>query len=75
MFKPILAGACALLVCAAASAQQYPTKPVTMLVPYAAGGPTDTVARVMGIAMGSRSGRPSWSRTGLARAASLRPRR
>ena len=56
MFKPILAGACALLVCAAASAQQYPTKPVTMLVPYAAGGPTDTVARVMGIAMGKPLG-------------------
>jgi tripartite-type tricarboxylate transporter receptor subunit TctC len=51
MFKPIVAGAFAMLVCGAASAQQYPTKSVTMLVPYAAGGPTDTVARVMGIAM------------------------
>jgi tripartite-type tricarboxylate transporter receptor subunit TctC len=30
---------------------QYPVKPVTMIVPYAAGGPTDTVARVMGVAM------------------------
>src|ERR687888_2508689 len=29
-----------------AGAQQYPTKNITMLVPYAAGGPTDTVARV-----------------------------
>ena len=35
---------------------QYPTKPVTMLVGYAAGGPTDTVARVMGVAMGKPLG-------------------
>ena len=34
-----------------ATAQQFPNKPVTMVVPYAAGGPTDTVARVMGVAM------------------------
>jgi tripartite-type tricarboxylate transporter receptor subunit TctC len=32
-------------------AQSYPTKTVTMLVPYAAGGPTDTVARVIAQAM------------------------
>jgi tripartite-type tricarboxylate transporter receptor subunit TctC len=36
---------------AAAFAQAYPAHPVTMLVPYAAGGPTDTVARVMALAM------------------------
>jgi tripartite-type tricarboxylate transporter receptor subunit TctC len=41
---------------ACAVAQQYPTRPVTMLVPYAAGGPTDTVARVVGQAMGKPLG-------------------
>jgi tripartite-type tricarboxylate transporter receptor subunit TctC len=28
-------------------AQTYPTRPVTMIVPYPAGGPTDTLARVL----------------------------
>ncbi len=43
---------------AAASAfgQQYPTHNVTMMVPYAAGGPTDTVARVVAQAMGKPLG-------------------
>jgi tripartite-type tricarboxylate transporter receptor subunit TctC len=36
---------------ASAFAQQYPARNITMLVPYAAGGPTDTVARVVGQAM------------------------
>src|SRR3954467_4069386 len=34
-----------------AAAQQYPTKSITMLVPFAAGGPTDTVARVVAQSM------------------------
>ncbi len=38
-------------VATVAAAQQYPTHSVNMLVPYAAGGPTDTVARVVAQAM------------------------
>jgi tripartite-type tricarboxylate transporter receptor subunit TctC len=30
-----------------ASAQTYPAKPVTMIIPFAAGGPTDVLGRVM----------------------------
>jgi tripartite-type tricarboxylate transporter receptor subunit TctC len=32
-------------------AQDYPSKVVTMIVPYAAGGPTDTVARLIAVPM------------------------
>jgi tripartite-type tricarboxylate transporter receptor subunit TctC len=46
---------CAFLIAgsAAAHAQQYPAKVITLVVPYAAGGPTDTVARLLAQAMGT----------------------
>jgi len=37
----------ALAAAADASAQSYPSRPLTMVVPYSAGGPTDTIARIM----------------------------
>ena len=36
-----------LVVAAPVSAQQYPSRPVTIIVPYPAGGPTDETARVV----------------------------
>ena len=36
-----------LLAPLAASAQDWPTRAVTVVVPYAAGGPIDTLARIL----------------------------
>jgi tripartite-type tricarboxylate transporter receptor subunit TctC len=35
-----------------ASAQDYPTHPITMVIPFAAGGPTDVLGRVVAARMG-----------------------
>jgi tripartite-type tricarboxylate transporter receptor subunit TctC len=49
MLKKISVAAIAALTAtiATASAQTYPTKPVTMIIPFAAGGPTDVLGRVI----------------------------
>ncbi|MFN8925123.1 MAG: Bug family tripartite tricarboxylate transporter substrate binding protein [Rhodospirillales bacterium] len=49
MLRRTLLAAVASLVAIAGSvqAQQYPARPVTMIIPFAAGGPTDVLGRVM----------------------------
>ena len=44
-YKPLIAGMSLSLVAGLASAADYPAKDVTMIVPWSAGGGTDTIAR------------------------------
>ena len=50
----------AMLACAMsqAPAQTYPARPVTIVVPYAAGGNTDAIARTLAHRLEQRLGQP-----------------
>ena len=59
IFKPLLlasAAAVSMLAVAPAFSQGYPDKPVSLIIPFAAGGPTDAVARMIAIPMGKALG-------------------
>jgi tripartite-type tricarboxylate transporter receptor subunit TctC len=43
-------------IATSATAQDYPSKPVTVVIPYAAGGSTETMARVFSVALGKEMG-------------------
>jgi tripartite-type tricarboxylate transporter receptor subunit TctC len=45
-----------LLTAGAALAQGYPSKPVNLMVPYPAGGPSDAIARIMNTALAKELG-------------------
>ena len=54
MIARVLAGAltaCLLLVTAATAQTNYPTKPIRMVVPFAVGGATDVIARIISVRM------------------------
>ena len=54
MLKSLSGAACGILlaVTGTALAQTYPARPLTMIIPFAAGGPTDVLGRVMAQRMG-----------------------
>ena len=52
------ASTAALFALAPAGAQTYPNKPIRMVVPFAAGGATDVLARVLGQKMSAGLGQP-----------------
>lgn len=52
----LMAGGIALVATCAPALAQYPAKSITVIVPFAAGGPTDVVARLVGEHMGRTLG-------------------
>jgi tripartite-type tricarboxylate transporter receptor subunit TctC len=58
MTRWLAAGVFVLLGLAAASAQTYPSRPVTMIVPFPAGGATDALARLLGERIKQGLGQP-----------------
>src|SRR4029078_48120 len=57
MLRRTLLGALpASLAAGRAVADTYPSKPITLIVPFAAGGPTDLMARIVGERMGKELG-------------------
>jgi putative tricarboxylic transport membrane protein len=55
-FLPALAAAALLVSACAGRGSGYPDRPITVVVPFAAGGPTDTVTRLVGVPMSKTLG-------------------
>ena len=68
-------------VTGSASAQNYPNRPITMIIPFAAGGPTDVLGRIVGARMSEVLGQQvvienvggAGGMTGSARVAQAKP--
>ncbi len=54
--RKTFAGVVLTALTASASSQAWPSKPITLIVPFAAGGPTDVVARTLAATMAKSLG-------------------
>ncbi|MBO0739922.1 MAG: tripartite tricarboxylate transporter substrate binding protein BugD [Hyphomicrobiaceae bacterium] len=84
MTRLLASVAIGLLTCFAAvgpARSEFPDRPITMIVPFAAGGPTDTIARIVGEQMGKTLGQSvlvenvagAGGTTGITRGAQSKP--
>ncbi len=56
--RSVVVGLSLLLVAASAAAQDFPTRPITIVVPYQPGGTTDVIARAVAAKMTQTIGQP-----------------
>lgn len=56
--KPFCGALVSLLLATTALAQTFPTKPVTLMVPYPAGGVSDVIARTLNVTLAKHLGQP-----------------
>jgi len=81
MARSLIAAAVSLASLGTAIAQDWPTRPINLVVPYAAGGPVDTVARILAARLGEVLGQQviienvggAGGMTGAARVAKSQP--
>lgn len=81
MLRRCVAAVAALLLASAAQAQDFPKRPITMIVPFTAGGTSDVIARAVADQMGQALGQTviienvggAGGSTALARAARAEP--
>jgi tripartite-type tricarboxylate transporter receptor subunit TctC len=79
VFSAVVAGVFA--ITGSAFAQNFPTRPITMIIPFAAGGPTDVLGRIVGARMSELLGQQivienvggGGGQTGSKRVADARP--
>src|SRR6185295_2041072 len=81
MSRLIVLALAVVVSCVTPAAAQYPERSITMIVPFAAGGPTDTIARIVGEDMQKTLGQPiivenvagAGGTTGITRGAQSKP--